>query len=268
MDEIKALTESLGLKSSRKGLPMAASRARDNENASKFQNHRFSSELDLDLESLHDPTRSSSSFGIDEAEWFSKEIDDFFRSFESKSEREATIGGFCDDDLDGAKMDWACCEELIPGFDGSSRPNIRENQQHQTDDSSLKFESCPLFSEPITAELNSSSEAYSQANVEETVEFVDAEINRWASGKQSNLRALLSTLHHILGGEYGWKPVLMADLVSSSSVNKFYKKAMLCVHPDKVQQKAAKFQHIYTAQKAFFILKEAQNKFRREEELA
>ena len=33
--------------------------------------------------------------------------------------------------------------------------------------------------------------------VEETVEFVDAEINRWASGKQSNLRALLSTLHHV-----------------------------------------------------------------------
>lgn len=55
----------------------------------------------------------------------------------------------------------------------------------------------------------------------------------------------------VVGDECRWKAVSMADLVASSSVNKFYKKAMLCVHPDKLQQRGAKFQDM----KVFHILK-------------
>lgn len=32
-----------------------------------------------------------------------------------------------------------------------------------------------------------------------------------------------------------WKPVGMADLVSADQVKKYYRKAVLVVHPDKVQ---------------------------------
>nr|XP_057926020.1 cyclin-G-associated kinase [Doryrhamphus excisus] len=56
----------------------------------------------------------------------------------------------------------------------------------------------------------------------------------WIEGKERNIRALLSTLHTVLWeGETRWKPVGMADLVTPDQVKKFYRKAVLVVHPDK-----------------------------------
>uniref|UniRef100_A0AAX7W697 Cyclin-G-associated kinase n=1 Tax=Astatotilapia calliptera TaxID=8154 RepID=A0AAX7W697_ASTCA len=56
----------------------------------------------------------------------------------------------------------------------------------------------------------------------------------WIEGKERNIRALLSTLHTVLWeGETRWKPVGMADLVSADQVKKYYRKAVLVVHPDK-----------------------------------
>ncbi|CAN9512903.1 unnamed protein product [Ophioblennius macclurei] len=56
----------------------------------------------------------------------------------------------------------------------------------------------------------------------------------WIEGKERNIRALLSTLHTVLWeGETRWKPVGMADLVTPEQVKKFYRKAVLVVHPDK-----------------------------------
>lgn len=58
----------------------------------------------------------------------------------------------------------------------------------------------------------------------------------WIEGKERNIRALLSTLHTVLWeGETRWKPVGMADLVTPEQVKKYYRKAALVVHPDKVQ---------------------------------
>ncbi|KAJ6657116.1 hypothetical protein lerEdw1_002862 [Lerista edwardsae] len=57
----------------------------------------------------------------------------------------------------------------------------------------------------------------------------------WIDGKERNIRALLSTLHTVLWeGETKWKPVGMADLVTPDQVKKYYRKAVLVVHPDKV----------------------------------
>lgn len=47
----------------------------------------------------------------------------------------------------------------------------------------------------------------------------------------------------------------MTDLITSGSVKKVYRKATLCVHPDKVQQKGATLEQKYTAEKVFDILK-------------
>ncbi|KAJ7335293.1 hypothetical protein JRQ81_013234 [Phrynocephalus forsythii] len=56
----------------------------------------------------------------------------------------------------------------------------------------------------------------------------------WIEGKERNIRALLSTLHTVLWeGETKWKPVGMADLVTPDQVKKYYRKAVLVVHPDK-----------------------------------
>ncbi|KAI7738456.1 hypothetical protein M8C21_031585 [Ambrosia artemisiifolia] len=94
---------------------------------------------------------------------------------------------------------------------------------------------------------------------------LDAEIKRWAAGKEGNLRALLSTLQYILWPGCGWQPVSITELIMSANVKKAYRKATLCVHPDKVQQKGANIQQKYVSEKVFDILKEAWNKFNSEE---
>ncbi|OAY82505.1 Auxilin-related protein 1 [Ananas comosus] len=96
-------------------------------------------------------------------------------------------------------------------------------------------------------------------------ETMDFEIKRWAAGKEGNLRALLSTLQYILWPECGWQPVSLTDLITAAAVKKVYRKATLCIHPDKVQQKGANLQQKYIAEKVFDLLKEAWNKFNSEE---
>lgn len=104
-----------------------------------------------------------------------------------------------------------------------------------------------------------------QAERHRIAETLDVEIKRWAAGKEGNLRALLSTLQYVLWPECGWQPVSLTDLITAVSVKKVYRKATLCIHPDKVQQKGANLQQKYVAEKVFDLLKEAWNKFNSEE---
>ncbi|XP_076958137.1 auxilin-related protein 1-like [Bidens hawaiensis] len=94
---------------------------------------------------------------------------------------------------------------------------------------------------------------------------LDGDIKRWAVGKEGNLRALISSLQHVLWVGSGWQPISLTDLITSTAVKKAYYKATLCVHPDKVQQKGASVQQKYIAEKVFDLLKEAWNKFNAEE---
>lgn len=94
---------------------------------------------------------------------------------------------------------------------------------------------------------------------------VDVQIKRWAAGKEGNMRALLSSLQNVISPDYGWQPVSLTDMITSASVKKVYRKATLCIHPDKVQQKGASLEQKYTAEKVFDILKEAWTKFNAEE---
>ncbi|KAJ1405032.1 Chaperone J-domain superfamily [Sesbania bispinosa] len=94
-----------------------------------------------------------------------------------------------------------------------------------------------------------------QAERHRLAETLDFEIKRWAAGKEGNLRALLSTLQYVLWPECGWQPVSLTDLITAASVKKAYRKATLCIHPDKVQQKGATLQQKYIAEKVFDLLK-------------
>jgi hypothetical protein len=47
----------------------------------------------------------------------------------------------------------------------------------------------------------------------------------------------------------------LTDLITAASVKKVYRKATLCIHPDKVQQKGANLQQKYIAEKVFDMLK-------------
>ncbi|KAM3750584.1 hypothetical protein ACB098_04G047000 [Castanea mollissima] len=104
-----------------------------------------------------------------------------------------------------------------------------------------------------------------QAERHRIAETLDAEIKRWALGKEGNLRALLSTMQYVLWPECGWQPVSLTDMITGPAVKKAYRKATLCIHPDKVQQKGATLQQKYVAEKVFDLLKEAWNKFNSEE---
>ncbi|KAL5231783.1 hypothetical protein ABZP36_030559 [Zizania latifolia] len=86
-----------------------------------------------------------------------------------------------------------------------------------------------------------------------------------AEKHEGNLRALLSTLQYILGADSGWQPVPLTDLITAAAVKKAYRKATLCVHPDKLQQRGATIRQKYICEKVFDLLKDAWNKFTSEE---
>lgn len=102
---------------------------------------------------------------------------------------------------------------------------------------------------------------YEQEERHRLGDSLDKEIKHWSSGKEGNLRSLLSSLQEVLGPESGWQPVSWNDLLTPASVKKVYYKANLHVHPDKVQQRGANLQQKYIAEKVFDLLKEAYNKF-------
>ncbi|WOL10976.1 auxilin-like protein 1 isoform X2 [Canna indica] len=104
-----------------------------------------------------------------------------------------------------------------------------------------------------------------QAERDKLAEFLDADVKRWSNGKEGNLRALLSTLQYILGPESGWQPIPLTDVITATAVKKAYRKATLCVHPDKLQQRGASIQQKYICEKVFDLLKEAWNRFNSEE---
>lgn len=63
------------------------------------------------------------------------------------------------------------------------------------------------------------------------------------------------TDYQVLWPECGWQPVSLTDLITAAAVKKVYRKATLCIHPDKVQQKGANLQQKYVAEKVFDLLK-------------
>ncbi|KAM3363106.1 auxilin-like protein 1 isoform X1 [Capsicum galapagoense] len=104
-----------------------------------------------------------------------------------------------------------------------------------------------------------------QAERNRLADTLDAEVKRWSSGKEGNLRALLSTLQYILGPNSGWQPIPLTEVITSAAVKKAYRKATLCVHPDKLQQRGASIHQKYICEKVFDLLKEAWNRFNSEE---
>ncbi|XP_068469496.1 uncharacterized protein [Phaseolus vulgaris] len=89
------------------------------------------------------------------------------------------------------------------------------------------------------------------------IEKLDRDIRLWSSGKRTDIRLLLSSLHHILRPESGWYAIPLMSLLESSHVKKAYQKARLCLHPDKLQQRGATSLQKYVAEKAFSILQNA-----------
>ena len=71
-------------------------------------------------------------------------------------------------------------------------------------------------------------------------ESVNSRLDEWSAGKDQNIRSLLSSLPTILSPVIltTWKPVTLADLVTTSKVKITYMKALSKVHPDKISRDA------------------------------
>nr|KAJ0201873.1 hypothetical protein LSAT_V11C600328110 [Lactuca sativa] len=93
----------------------------------------------------------------------------------------------------------------------------------------------------------------------------DDEIKKWSSGKEGNLRALLSTLHEILEPESCWEPVSSTDMIDSDAVRKSYKKAIYLIRPNKLTQRGASTREKYICGKVIEMLKVGLVSFKSEE---
>jgi hypothetical protein len=102
-----------------------------------------------------------------------------------------------------------------------------------------------------------------KAAVEESEKFalkdaVDAKIDAWKRGKETNLRALLSSLDTIVWPELGWKPIALHQVLDAAGLKKNYTRAIARLHPDKIQSSATT-EHKMIAAAAFHALNEAWN---------
>ncbi|KAL1215531.1 Auxilin-like protein 1 [Cardamine amara subsp. amara] len=146
-----------------------------------------------------------------------------------------------------------------PGADGESpqRYTSRLERHRRTADRVAK-----ALAEKNMRDLVAQREQAERIRIAETL---DAEVKRWSNGKEGNIRALLSTLQYILGPESGWQPLPLTEVITSAAVKRAYRKATLCVHPDKLQQRGANIHQKYICEKVFDLLKEAWNRFNSEE---
>ncbi|WOK92384.1 J domain-containing protein required for chloroplast accumulation response 1 [Canna indica] len=96
---------------------------------------------------------------------------------------------------------------------------------------------------------------------QDQIQIANAKIQEWSKGREGNIRSLLSTLQYVLWSNSGWKPVPLVDIIEGTSVKRAYQKALLCLHPDKLQQRGAAEDQKYIAEKVFDILQEAWEQF-------
>ncbi|XP_046839155.1 cyclin-G-associated kinase-like isoform X2 [Xenia sp. Carnegie-2017] len=88
---------------------------------------------------------------------------------------------------------------------------------------------------PTSSEAGSNTMNSLRKEAEIEDDPVKAKIRSWSDGKRKNIRALLCSLDTVLWeDEKRWKKIGMHELVSPDQVKKYYRKAVLSVHPDKL----------------------------------
>ncbi|XP_055835428.1 auxilin-like protein 1 [Solanum dulcamara] len=147
-------------------------------------------------------------------------------------------------------------------FDGSNSESAQRRKSRLERHQRIMERAAKALEEKNQRDLLAQKE---QTERNRLAEALDSDIKRWASGKEGNLRALLSTLQYILGPNSGWQPISLTEIITTAAVKKAYRKATLYVHPDKLQQRGASIQQKYICEKVFDLLKAAWNRFNSEE---
>ncbi|KAH0832195.1 hypothetical protein J3R83DRAFT_13113 [Lanmaoa asiatica] len=96
---------------------------------------------------------------------------------------------------------------------------------------------------------------------------VDARVTAWKSGREGNIRALLTSLDEtVLWPELGWRKVGMAEVVSKGQVKRVYVRAIARVHPDKLNAGNTTVEQRMVANGVFGALNEAWNAFQQQQQ--
>ncbi|KAI7903524.1 uncharacterized protein BX663DRAFT_485669 [Cokeromyces recurvatus] len=95
---------------------------------------------------------------------------------------------------------------------------------------------------------------------------VNHQLKVWISGKDKNLRALLSSLDMILWPGVQWKGVMMSELLDAKKCKMTYMKAIAKVHPDKLPANSTVEQRLL-ASGIFTALNQAWDVFKTENNL-
>ncbi|KAE8231290.1 hypothetical protein CF326_g3701 [Tilletia indica] len=87
---------------------------------------------------------------------------------------------------------------------------------------------------------------------------VDAAVNGWKDGKESNVRGLLASVETIVvWPEFGWKKIGLHELITDVQVKKAYTRAIARLHPDKLSNKSTTLEQRMVAAAVFATLNEA-----------
>lgn len=146
------------------------------------------------------------------------------------------------------------------GFDMSGAPNAGSNgyttgaspTQAPTSSSPLDFDFDSLSSsrspaKPNSSDLASTPNSQPQSDLggmvwpskeEESESQMKDRVNAWKHGK--NIRAMLVSLHEVAPSSAGWGAVKLSDVMQPADVKTVYRKAVLKVHPDKLQGTSSK----------------------------
>ncbi|KAL7712113.1 hypothetical protein QTN25_010237 [Entamoeba marina] len=144
--------------------------------------------------------------------------------------------------------------------------NISPNQKEQSDsqkkqttnsiDAALGFDGQTEQKKEEVQMINGKCESL-------TIDLVNAWAFEKGTTQRKNLRSLLRNLDEILWTDCKWKKLTMSDLCDAEGVVKYYKKAVVLIHPDKNQ--ARDQDQLECAQLLFDHVRMSYNIFRKQE---
>jgi hypothetical protein len=90
---------------------------------------------------------------------------------------------------------------------------------------------------------------------------VGPRLESWTRVGKGNIRLYLTSVQDVLWEGNTWKPIGMTDLVTPEQVKRAWKRVLVNIHPDKVQQKGGSASQRFVADKVFHTMLEAYNAF-------
>ncbi|CAG8582769.1 11059_t:CDS:2 [Ambispora gerdemannii] len=163
---------------------------------------------------------------------------DINKNFESTSLNSQNL--LSNNNNHGLKIESSFTQSLSPSTFGApinSFGFVDPSAVHSTTPFSPSYSTnSEINNSPAVAKLRSQARQQEIEDVEKLrlKDQVDQKIFLWKSGKETNLRALISSLDMVLWDSLGWQKIGLHELVTPSQVKVRYIKAIGKVHPDKV----------------------------------